>query len=341
MSPNKNTYHILLVEDNPGDVLLIQDYLDEYLKGSIIDHAESLKEAKALILKPETKYDIILLDLNLPDVSGDKLIKVVLKLSKKTPIIVLTGYSDMSYIISVVKKGAYDYILKDELNAFALYKSILHNIDRREYVEEIEYASIRYSKLFQLSPQPIIIFNKKTHYIEEVNDAAIATYGYSRKEFLNLSKKELYHPEDRNVLFEIPESEINMTKFKRAGFKGLFKHLKKNGEFIYVEVFTNSLDINNQSISVIYDVSDKVKYTNAIEEQNKKLKEIAWIQSHMVRAPLARMMGLIDLISANEDQVSEEISFCLKEIIKSSIELDNIVKDISNKTLMINLSTKN
>lgn len=340
MNLEKKTYNILLIEDNPEDILLIQKYLDEYLKDCVLDIASTLKECKALLLNPDNKYDVILLDLDLPDAKGDRLIKIVLKLSQKVPIIVLTGHSDISNILTVVKKGAYDYLLKDQLNSFTLYKSILHNVDRRNYVEEIEKSSKRRLNLFQLSPQPILVYNEKTHLIEEVNDAAIATYGYSRKEFLKLSKKNLYHEEDRNVLFEISEEEINLIQYKRTGYKGVFRHLKKSGEIIHVEEFTNSLGIDNQNISVVYDVSDKVKRTNAIEEQNIKLKEIAWMQSHVVRAPLARMMGLIDLISLNEDEVSDEVSFCLKEIIKSSIELDKIIKEISNKTLMFNISEK-
>jgi PAS domain S-box-containing protein len=340
MHPEKKKYDILLIEDNPTDILLIQEYLEEYLMDSVIDTAKTLEESKALLLNPEKKYDVILLDLDLPDAKGDKLIKIVVKLSRKIPIIVLTSYSDLPNILSVVKKGAYDYMLKDQFNSFTLYKSILHNIDRRDYVEEIEKSSQRYLSLFQLSPQPIIVFNRNTHIIEEVNDAAIATYGYSRKEFLKLSTNDLYHEEDRNVLFEIPENEVNLIQFKRTGFRGVFRHIRKNGEIIHVEVFTNSLGIDNQNISVIYDVSDKVKHTSAIEEQNKILKEIAWIQSHVVRAPLARMLGLIDLISLSEDEVSDEISFCLNEIMKSSEELDKIIKDISNKTLMFNISEK-
>ncbi len=340
MSLERKIYNILFIEDNPGDILLIQDYLDEYLKGSIINIANTLKEAKELILRTKEKYDVILLDLNLPDASGDRLLRSVLKISKKAPIIVLTGYSDLPYIVSIIRKGAYDYLLKDELTGFALYKSILHNIDRHQFVKEIEHSSTRYSNLFQLSPQPILIFNKKTHTIEEINDAAIATYGYTKKEFLSLSKKDLYHKDDRNVLFEVPEDEIEFHKFKRNGFKGVFRHLKKNGDVMHVEIFTNDLSINNQKISVIYDITDKVQRVNAIQQQNENLREIAWIQSHVVRAPLARMMGLIDLISSNQDEVSEEVSYCLEEIVKSSIELDSIIKEISNKTLMINLSTK-
>ena len=50
-------------------------------------------------------------------------------------------------------------------------------------------------------------------------------------------------------------------------------------------------------LSLVSDVTEKVRYVGAIEKHNEKLREIAWIQSHIVRAPLARMMGIVGLIS--------------------------------------------
>ena len=69
----------------------------------------------------------------------------------------------------------------------------------------------------------------------------------------------------------------------------------------------------------------------AIQEQNKTLKEIAWVQSHVVRAPLARMMSAISLYDLEEHQriSHEEIS---KMILISANELDEIVRDITQKS---------
>ena len=66
---------------------------------------------------------------------------------------------------------------------------------------------------------------------------------------------------------------------------------------------------------------------NAVEEQNAKLREIAWIQSHIVRAPLARMMGLMDLFKNGEDEKETIVDF----LIESAHELDAIIQDITNK----------
>lgn len=75
---------------------------------------------------------------------------------------------------------------------------------------------------------------------------------------------------------------------------------------------------------------DMIKHVEAIEEQNKKLREIAWIQSHVVRAPLSRLMGLIDLFS-NEENDDDEKRAILSYMLVSANELDAVIKTISDK----------
>jgi light-regulated signal transduction histidine kinase (bacteriophytochrome) len=79
------------------------------------------------------------------------------------------------------------------------------------------------------------------------------------------------------------------------------------------------------------DISDRMKYINAIERQNEKLKSIAWTQSHVVRAPLSRLMGLINIIKmgAIEKNELDEYLGHLKDAAK---ELDQVIHDIVEKT---------
>ena len=70
----------------------------------------------------------------------------------------------------------------------------------------------------------------------------------------------------------------------------------------------------------------------AIEEQNKKLKEIAWIQSHVVRAPLARIMGLVDLLSEQHSNEDIDNSQIIEAIASSANELDQIIRKIVQNT---------
>ncbi|WP_221392450.1 PAS domain-containing protein [Dyadobacter sp. NIV53] len=110
---------------------------------------------------------------------------------------------------------------------------------------------------------------------------------------------------------------------------------KKEGEQFWINISLNPV-MNDKGvlthwICTGHDVTERMNYTTAIEKQNQKLQEIAWTQSHVVRAPLARLMGLINLISNyhNSDAEKEEL---LEHILLSAHEFDKIIRDISDNT---------
>ena len=77
--------------------------------------------------------------------------------------------------------------------------------------------------------------------------------------------------------------------------------------------------------------AEKLNYIKAIETQNEKLREISWIQSHVVRSPLARIIGLIQLI--NDFKNTEETGTILEYILLSAKELDIAINEISDKSI--------
>lgn len=84
---------------------------------------------------------------------------------------------------------------------------------------------------------------------------------------------------------------------------------------------------------------NNIQHTQKIENQNKTLKEITWIQSHVVRTPLSRLMAITNLLKEN-DNTEEEKVFLIDNIIVSSHELDEIIKEIVSKSESIR-STEN
>ena len=71
-----------------------------------------------------------------------------------------------------------------------------------------------------------------------------------------------------------------------------------------------------------------LRFLDAIEEQNRKMMNIAWLQSHKVRGPLTRIMSLVELL-ANSDP-DKETKVLLEYLSKSAVELDEIIVDITN-----------
>ena len=248
-------YKVLIVEDNPGDYILIDEYLHETIQLPIITHAIDFNAASAILFS-STDFDVVLLDLTLPDVSGQQLITAMLKLVQHCPIIILTGYSDIALSTKYISQGVSDYLIKDDLNSTMLYKSIIYSIERRNVIEELKHSKKRYSDLFQLSTQPMWVYDLETLKIVQVNKAAIELYGYTNEEFLQFSILDLRPKEDIPSFLET----INRIRTNKGAVNnGKFRHKKKSGELMDVETFSSLFLIDERPYrSVIaIDVTEK------------------------------------------------------------------------------------
>ncbi|MGM0581830.1 MAG: PAS domain S-box protein [Bacteroidota bacterium] len=89
---------------------------------------------------------------------------------------------------------------------------------------------------------------------------------------------------------------------------------------------------SRQIQGIIRDITARNNYIRSIQKQNDRLREIAWIQSHEVRAPLARLLGLLDFLD-NYGNVSQiDKNKAIQSIRDSALELDNIIRDVVKKT---------
>ena len=320
-------YRILIVEDNPGDALIIEDLLFEKIKSLRTTIVTSFKDAKNVLSGAESEFDIILLDLSLPDKAGSDLIVETINICNDIPVIILTGYADIEFGLKSLSLGVSDYLLKDELTADSLNKSILYSFERKKSISLLKESERRYSDLFHLSPLPMWVHDRETLQFLDVNEAAIKHYGYSLDEFLSMTIKDI-RPVEEVILLE----QVIAQDYIGNAHIGVYKHKKKNGELINVDIQSNSLLFNAKIAKIIIatDVTESLKHITTIENQNKKFLEIAWIQSHVVRAPLARLLGLVTLI---KDQLIDgaELEEVLDYIVLSANELDVTIRDISKK----------
>ncbi|MDP3927826.1 MAG: PAS domain S-box protein [Bacteroidota bacterium] len=321
---------ILAVEDSQVDFFLVKKYLENYVNSSNLINAKTFKEAEELLAIHNSEIEVILLDLSLPDKQREDLIAGILSISENIPVIVITGSVEASFAIHSLSMGVSDYLLKEELNATTLYKSILYNIERNNFILDLKISEQKYSDLFHLSPQPMWVYDLETLHFLDVNQAAITHYGYSYNEFIQMTIRDI-RPEEELAILEAVIEEIKKTGQNYQ--QKVFKHVKKNGELIYSEIIGNIIEFNGKKAEIILanDITIRMEHMKAIEAQNKKFKEIAWIQSHVVRAPLARIMGIVDLILDENTTPEEKLGF-IPHIQNSALELDQIIKDIVTKT---------
>lgn len=135
------------------------------------------------------------------------------------------------------------------------------------------------------------------------------------------------HPDDQErVLLKIRQhledgEERWEDEYRFLCGDGVYRHILDRG---YVGFDENKKPY--RMIGAMQDITENKMHVEAIEKQNQKLLEIAWIQSHRVRAPLARIMAIVDLLANNCP--NEESRLLLEYLAKSSAELDGAIANI-------------
>jgi PAS domain S-box-containing protein len=275
-------YHICIIEDNPGDVLLIEEYLGEQIALPHLSYARSFREAKSLLLEAAIQPDVILLDLSLPDNKGEGLILDVLAISNHIPVIVLTGHTDIEFSVRSLSLGASDYLLKDDITANSLYKSIIYSIERKKALAALKESEMRYSNLFHLSPQPMWVYDLETLAFLDVNVAAEKHYGYTRKEFFSMTLRDIRPREDVAIL----EDAVAFVRQHNMFFtENNYRHRKKNGEIILVNIKSNIVEFKGRKAEMILanDITElvtaqqqlKEAYTNIVQVEEQERERFA------------------------------------------------------------------
>jgi two-component system cell cycle response regulator len=123
-------YSVLLIEDDPGDARLVAEVLKQ--AGNIHFSLEKMTTlADGLTRLSVQQYDVVLLDLSLPDSFGVSTMDQVLNQAPDQPIIVLTGAKDEQLAMELSKKGAQDYLVKSEMPGGVLARSIAYAVERK------------------------------------------------------------------------------------------------------------------------------------------------------------------------------------------------------------------
>lgn len=206
------------------------------------------------------------------------------------------------------------------------------NTEKKKAIEQLENSERRYKTLVQEGSDMICIVDEKAVF-SYASPTSTKILNITPEEFVDTNAFEYVHPEDYTTVYNEFIKVLDCPQVAIKPFR--FKH--GDGHWIWLEtIITNKL--NEPSIKGIVvnskEVTTKVQHLKAIEEQNAQLKKIAWTQSHIVRAPVARLMGLIDLLKDDKEKLKpEEKERILNYIITSADEIDHVIKDIVENTI--------
>ena len=173
---------VLCIEDNEDDVLLVKRQLFKNSNGRFgFSHSPTLKEGlEQLCTDP---FDVVLLDLGLPDSSG---LNTLMKLKQdhpEKPVLVMTGYDDETIGVKAVRKGAQDYLVKGQVGSDLLVRSVEYAIERKQMEEALRKSEEKLRIMFESVSDGMAVTDLKGKIIR-ANEALALMHGYSNSEEL-------------------------------------------------------------------------------------------------------------------------------------------------------------
>ncbi|MEO8172808.1 MAG: response regulator [Sediminibacterium sp.] len=270
---NTTLLSILIVEDNPGDLFLLEETL-RLTRLPFENVFKASSAAAAIEALNQHEISVVLLDLSLPDSSGFNSYNQVQQHASSIPIIVLTGLADTELALDTMASGAQDYLIKGEFDERLLAKSIQYSIERNRIRLSLIESNESYRNLFFNNPLPIFIWSLETTGALQVNEIAQKEYGYTREELLKMTIFDL-RPESEHDKVEALLKEFRETDITRKG--GIWQNRKKNGEEMVLDISSHKIEYKGAAaiLAIHNNITEKVRLEEKLEEEKLlKQKEI-------------------------------------------------------------------
>jgi two-component system sensor histidine kinase/response regulator len=287
--------HALLIEDDPDDILLLKDTLAEVGLGKIkLDYSDRL--SRGLIQLSGQTYDVILLDLNLPDSRGLDTLMTTIKRFPKIPVVVLSGLADDVTTTEAVRQGAQDYLVKGEINGPLVMRVIRYAIERKQVEAVLRASEARYRTLVEASPSGITLADLEGKLLL-CNQQATRLYGYANPDaMIGINVFKLIAPADRRLAVLNTQRTLNENRVTNAQYTLLRRDDSQFPGEISTAVLRDNAGVPTGFISITHDITERKK---AIESEKQLVmleKEFISGVSHELRTPLVSLMDYLKLL---------------------------------------------
>ena len=330
---------ILIIDDDEVDrMTLIRALKNADYASTITQCADG--ETGFAYLQKET-FDCLFLDYLLPGSDGLQMLKKIRNEGFTAPIIVITSQGDEKLAVEMMKSGATDYIVKNQINgpkiakvlttALHLYKIELERIAAQEALRVSESRLSEAQRIAKIGNWEIDLKEKKIFWSNEM----YRIYGLDPEEFKpNLDNHlQTVHPEDRELLNKVileNQRPSIFHDFRAISHTGKLKYLNLQGYALF------DADNNKEKIiGAVQDITDrKLAEKELIEaklvaEESMKVKEqFLANMSHEIRNPMNAIMGFTDLILKNQHVLNEEHKKYINAIFKSGKNLLTLINDL-------------
>jgi len=312
--PFNQPLHILLIENNPSDAELIRELLSEATVDTksaqiYIEQEETLLEGVRRYSENEGTFDIILLDLGLPDSQGLETFTKLVERASHIPIIVLTGLDDVDLAVETVRRGAQDYLVKGHHDGDILLRAIRYAVERKR-------AEQTYRAVFEGVNDAIFILDAETGACLDVNPRASELFGYTADEYRQLFLGERIA--DTSTKEGARDALANVQR--GISHAGQWQVRDKSGRAFWIDVNVTHVVIGGRPciVAAARDITELKRAHDELEqivkERTHELQEE--IEEHKVTE------GELRATTEDLQELTEELREKAEELIRSNKELE-------------------
>jgi PAS domain S-box-containing protein len=335
MPLTKRPVKVLIIDDDEDDYFITSDYLKN-IPGTLFVIDWCYTYADAIGHLKNAQHDIYLVDYRLGVKTGIDVIKEAVALQCDEPIILLTSKGDFRIDVEAMKQGAFDYLLKADLNSEKLERSIRYAIDRAATLRALKANEKKYRSIFDNSKDAVFVANNNFLFTE-VNTAFC--------ELMNTSKNELLSLHLADLLVDENLAQGLLTKIAGEGIIRNFEVEIKtaNGESRYCIISASKeADIESKVYyqGILHDITF-LRRAEKLTIQAEKLAaagRLVRTLAHEVRNPINNInLAVEQLATANN---SDEDGLYLDIIHRNSNRINELIKELllSSKPAEIEMS---
>jgi PAS domain S-box-containing protein len=191
----EGSLRVLIVEDDDDHSKLIEISLLKYNSSFSVDIAHTGAECLRRIA--DNRYDAVVLDVLLPDQSGLEILDKLARTSHEAPVVVVSGHGNEQIAVDALKKGAYDYLVKDDNYIKVLPNVLKKTIEKFQLELRLKESQSLYQKIFENANDLIITVDPDNNTIADINRKTCEMLGYRKEQLQGHSWRELFRLFDR------------------------------------------------------------------------------------------------------------------------------------------------
>lgn len=269
---NLQGYNVLLVEDNPGDARLLREAVRETGNVALrLQHVDRLK--KALDLLTVEHFDVVLLDLSLPDGEGLDTLTRTLSTAPGAAVVVLTGLDDEALALRAVRDGAQDYLVKGQVDGNVLMRAMRYATERKRSIEALQRSEEYFRSLIE-NALDIIIIVDDSGTIRYSSPAVQRVLGYRPDDITGRNLFSFLHPGDEAEV-QGQFQRVRQQPGSREAVECRVLHL--DGSWRVLEASATNLMTRTEVGGIVVnarDVTERKQAEEALREANETLKTV-------------------------------------------------------------------